>query len=105
MSASGVSTQWSCCAAKRAGAVAPPEQFPHALLQRAERVYKAGATARLQPGRLLQEVSCRLHELGVHHQVQHLTPDSLFCVDIALQGCKVCAGSASAQRGNAKYTC
>jgi len=84
--------------------VAPPEHIPHALLQRAERVFKAGATARPQPSRLQQEVSCRLWELGVEHSSQHLTPDGLFCVDIALQGCKVRAGCASAMTANAALT-
>ncbi len=101
LTASGVLTLGSCCAAKRAGAVAPPEHFPQALLQRAERVYKASATASVQPSRLQQEVSCRLWELGVQHSTQHLTPDSLFCVDIALQGCKVRAGSPLALTANA----
>ena len=83
-----------CCAAKVAGALAPAKHFPHALLQRAERVYKAGASASAQPSRLQQEVSCRLWEMGVQHTTQHITPDGLFSVDIALhlQGCKVWAG-------------
>ena len=72
--------------------MAPAGHFPHALLQRAEGVYKAGAVASAQPSRLQQEVSCRLWELGVQHATQQRTPDGMFTVDIALQGCKVRLG-------------
>ena len=76
-------------AAKRTGAVAPAAHFPHALLDSAERVFKATAAASMRPNKMQQEVALRLWELGVVHDAQHITPDGLFMVDIAIQDCKV----------------
>ena len=78
-----------CAAAKREGAVAPAAQFPHALLEAAERVFKAQVQASPTASKLQQEVARRLWELGVQHNTQHLTPDGLFCVDIALRESQV----------------
>lgn len=77
------------CAVKRAGAVAPAAQFPHLLLDEAERVFKSALQATAQPSKLQQEVSARLWDLGIQHSSQHLTGDGLFCVDIALHDSQV----------------
>ena len=69
--------------------MAPAAHFPHALLESAERAFKATVAAGSRPSKLQQEVALRLWELGVVHDVQHLTPDGLFLVDIALRDCKV----------------
>ena len=79
----------SYCVGKQAGAAASPGHFPHALLESAERAFRAGAAASTRPNQLQRAVACRLWELGVQHKTQHLTPDGLFCVDIALEDCKV----------------
>ena len=64
--------------------MAPAAQFPHLLLEAAERVFKSAVQGGGQASKLQQQVSGRLRELGVQHSCQHLTADGLFCVDIAL---------------------
>lgn len=60
-------------------------RFPRPLLESALPVWKAsvGQTGRMS--KLHEEVSRLLWSLGILHTNQHITPDGLFCVDIALQ--------------------
>ena len=60
-------------------------RFPRPLLESALPVWKAsvGQTGRMS--KLHEEVSRLLWSLGILHTNQHITPDGMFCVDIALQ--------------------
>ena len=62
------------------------EQFPKDLAARAERVWRASVSHVARPSKLQEDVSRVLWSLGVTHKKNEITTDSLFCVDIALEG-------------------
>ena len=67
--------------------------FPGPLLESALTVWKASVGQVGRVSKLHEEVSRLLWSLGILHSNHHLTPDGLFCVDIALQDRQV--GSAT----------
>ncbi|KAL3149096.1 hypothetical protein ABBQ32_001939 [Trebouxia sp. C0010 RCD-2024] len=66
---------------------APPlsASFPEPLLESALAVWKASVRQVGRISKLHEEVSRLLWSLAILHTNHHLTPDGLFCVDIALQ--------------------
>jgi len=85
-----------CVAAARpvGGRVAGPSlaaSFPPALLESALAVWKASVRQTGRISKLHEEVSQVLWSLGMVHTNEHITPDGLFCVDIAMQDSKVCS--------------
>ena len=63
--------------------------FPSALLESALAVWKASVRQTGRMSKLHEQVSQALWSLSIPHSNDHLTPDGLFCVDIALEGSKV----------------
>ena len=63
--------------------------FPPALLESALAVWQASVQQTGRMSRLHEEVSRVLWSLGIAHTNEHITPDGLFCIDIALQDSKV----------------
>ena len=59
------------------------------LLERAGAAWKANSSGRVTISGLHREVSETLTRLGVPHEIEFLTSDKLFSVDIALRGRKV----------------
>ena len=64
--------------------------FPPGLLESALAVWKASVCQTGRISKLHEEVSRVLWSLGIVHTNEYITPDGLFCVDIALQDNKVC---------------
>ena len=63
--------------------------FPPALLEGALAVWKGSVRQTGRMSKLHEQVSQALWSLGIPHTNDHITPDGLFCVDIALQDIKV----------------
>ena len=64
--------------------------FPPALLESALTVWKSSVRQTGRISRLHEEVSRTLWSLGVAHTNEHITPDGLFCVDMAIPDTQVC---------------
>lgn len=71
--------------------------WPAPLADEALRVWRAGLRSGRpgQVGKLHDEVSRVLWAMGVFNTKEAVTPDGLFCVDVALEGEKACARTPS----------